>query len=82
MALTRALAELTAFLEENDISDVNELVGLAHEVRARSAPGSGGGRLIVRGETATPRGLAFPANRNRRSGNGHAFFSGMPKIRT
>jgi dihydroorotate dehydrogenase (NAD+) catalytic subunit len=32
MALPRALAELTAFLEENDISDVNELVGLAHEV--------------------------------------------------
>jgi dihydroorotate dehydrogenase (NAD+) catalytic subunit len=31
MALPCALAELTAYLEENDIADVNDLVGLAHE---------------------------------------------------
>ncbi|MGD9767381.1 MAG: dihydroorotate dehydrogenase, partial [Pseudolabrys sp.] len=33
MALPRALAELTRFLEENGIADVNELVGSAHEDR-------------------------------------------------
>jgi dihydroorotate dehydrogenase (NAD+) catalytic subunit len=31
LALPRALAELTAYLEENDIADVNDLVGRAHE---------------------------------------------------
>jgi dihydroorotate dehydrogenase (NAD+) catalytic subunit len=31
MALPRALADLTAFLEENEITDVNDLVGLAHD---------------------------------------------------
>ena len=31
MALPRALSELTTFLEENDIADVNDLVGSAHE---------------------------------------------------
>jgi hypothetical protein len=29
--LPRALSELTAFLEENNIADVNELVGAAHD---------------------------------------------------
>ncbi|MBN9050871.1 MAG: dihydroorotate dehydrogenase [Rhizobiales bacterium] len=33
MALPRALGELTRFLEENGIADVNELVGSAHEDR-------------------------------------------------
>lgn len=32
MALPNALTELAAYLEENNISDVNDLVGLAHEV--------------------------------------------------
>jgi dihydroorotate dehydrogenase (NAD+) catalytic subunit len=31
MALPRALSELTAFLEENNIADVNDLVGAAHD---------------------------------------------------
>jgi dihydroorotate dehydrogenase (NAD+) catalytic subunit len=31
MALPRALAELTAFLDENNIADVNDLVGAAHD---------------------------------------------------
>jgi dihydroorotate dehydrogenase (NAD+) catalytic subunit len=31
MALPRALSELTIFLEENNIADVNDLVGSAHE---------------------------------------------------
>jgi dihydroorotate dehydrogenase (NAD+) catalytic subunit len=31
MALPRALAELTAFLDENNIADVNEFVGSAHD---------------------------------------------------
>jgi dihydroorotate dehydrogenase (NAD+) catalytic subunit len=31
MALPRALAELTAFLDENNIADVNEFVGAAHD---------------------------------------------------
>ena len=33
LALPRALTELTRFLEENGIADVNELVGAAHEDR-------------------------------------------------
>src|SRR5215471_4379913 len=33
-ALPCALAELTAYLEENDIRDVNDLVGIAHEDEA------------------------------------------------
>jgi hypothetical protein len=36
MALPVALAELTAYLEQNRISDVNDLVGLAH--REQTAP--------------------------------------------
>ena len=31
MALPRALTELTAFLEQNGVKDVNDLVGAAHE---------------------------------------------------
>jgi dihydroorotate dehydrogenase (NAD+) catalytic subunit len=31
LALPRALNDLTAFLEQNDIADVNDLVGAAHE---------------------------------------------------
>jgi dihydroorotate dehydrogenase (NAD+) catalytic subunit len=31
MALPRALSELTAFLEENNIADVNDLIGAAHD---------------------------------------------------
>src|SRR5262249_41208036 len=36
LALPCALADLTAFLQENGISDVNDLVGLAHEDEAAS----------------------------------------------
>jgi dihydroorotate dehydrogenase (NAD+) catalytic subunit len=37
MALPRALSELIKFLEENNIDDVNELVGAAHHDRQASA---------------------------------------------
>jgi dihydroorotate dehydrogenase (NAD+) catalytic subunit len=37
MALPRALADLTAFLEENKIADVNDLVGSAHEDSATTS---------------------------------------------
>ena len=38
LALPRALSDLTAYLEENGITDVNDLVGAAHEDRVLATP--------------------------------------------